>query len=177
MKKSDVLLQISENARANDIFNRAMDEYRATRGAKSKKFRSCSAEIIETENFYILLSYRTFIAALEKSTDTLADVLRTEYGYTSTSAQHIAKFSHEYGAGKWGAENRVRSVNISPDDLAKVYYMIHKEHGYLVTLKEAKKEIKGKVDAWGDPLDVWEEYELTEYEIPDANEMPAALTA
>lgn len=172
MKKSDVLLQISENARANDIFNRAMDEYRATRGAKSKKFRSCSAEIIETENFYILLSYRTFIAALEKSTDTLADVLRTEYGYTSTSAQHIAKFSHEYGAGKWGAENRVRSVNISPDDLAKVYY-VNGTDNRLMTLKEARKEWKED----GEVGNFWRWYDVSDVPLPDANEMPAALTA
>ena len=70
-----------------------------------KRLRSCSAEVYETADFYILRSYNTIIAAIEKSTDTCVDFLRKVYGYTATSAQHISKFQRDYGTGKWGCEN------------------------------------------------------------------------
>ena len=69
------------------------------------QLRSCSARVGETENFYILRSYRTIIAAIDKRDDTLVDFLRLVYGYTATSAQHISKFSKDYGRGTWGAAN------------------------------------------------------------------------
>lgn len=173
MKKSDVLNQLSENARAYEIFNRACDELRKTRGNyKSRPLRSCSASVLETENFFILRSYSTLIAAIEKSSDTLVDVLRTEYGYTSTSAQHVAKFARDYGSGKWGAENRVRSVDLSRDDLAKVFYLIDDENGNLVTLKDARREWKEN----GSRGDLWAWYSVTDYELPGES-APALATA
>ena len=79
-----------------------------------RKLRSCSAEvapIIDAETgeliYYVLRSYRTVVAAIDVRTDTLYDFLRYVYGYTSTSAQHIAKFDHDYGRGKWGCANRL----------------------------------------------------------------------
>ena len=47
------------------------------------------------------------MAAIDVRTDTLYDFLRYVYGYTSTSAQHISKFSKDYGMGKWGCANRL----------------------------------------------------------------------
>ena len=79
-----------------------------------KRLRSCSAEVapvIDSETgellYYVLRSYRTIVAAIDVRTDTLYDFLRYVYGYTSTSAQHIAKFNQDYGRGKWGCANRV----------------------------------------------------------------------
>lgn len=79
-----------------------------------RKLRSCSAEvatIIDAETgelvYYVLRSYRTVVAAIDVRTDTMYDFLRYVYGYTSTSAQHIAKFDKDYGRGKWGCANRV----------------------------------------------------------------------
>lgn len=79
-----------------------------------KRLRSCSAEVapaMDAETgelmYYVLRSYRTIVAAIDVSNDTLYDFLRYVYGYTSTSAQHIAKFSKDYGSGKWGCTNRV----------------------------------------------------------------------
>lgn len=74
---------------------------------KSKRLLSCSAYVFDTEGFYILKSYNTFIACIEKSTDTLYDALRVVYGYTATSAKHVAKFNHGkiyggYSAGSYG---------------------------------------------------------------------------
>ena len=50
--------------------------------------------------YYVLRSYNTIVAAIDVSNDTLYDFLRYVYGYTSTSAQHIAKFSCDYGCTK-----------------------------------------------------------------------------
>jgi len=64
--------------------------------AKSKKLRSCNAKVYETENWYILQSYDTPIACIWKYGYEIYDALRVEYGYTVTSAQHIAKFIIDY---------------------------------------------------------------------------------
>lgn len=57
--------------------------------------------------YAVLRSYRTVVAVIDYATDTLYDFLRYVYGYTSTSAQHISKFSRDYGCGKWGCANRM----------------------------------------------------------------------
>ena len=87
---------------AIEIFNNAIEELRLCNTATSNRLRTCTACVWETEHYYILQSYNTFIACIEKETDTCYDVLRIEYGYTSTSAQHISKFRKDYGSGKWG---------------------------------------------------------------------------
>ena len=80
----------------------------------SRPLRSCSAqvnEVTDTETgevlYAVLTSYSTVIAIIDYATDTLYDFLRYVGGYTSTSAQHIAKFSKDYGLGKWGCANRL----------------------------------------------------------------------
>lgn len=72
-----------------------------------KRLRSCSAVVIETDNYYILRSYSTIIAVIDKTFDTLYDVLRVVYGYTSTSSQHISKFDKDYCSGAWGCSKRL----------------------------------------------------------------------
>ena len=67
-----------------------------------ERLRTCSARVFETDRFYVLQSYNTIIALIDKETDTLYDFLRYVYGYTATSAQHINKFEKDYGNGKWG---------------------------------------------------------------------------
>ena len=74
---------------------------------KGKRLRSCTAWVFETEDYYILKSYETYVAVILKSADVMYDALSIVYGYTATSAQHISKFSHDYGAGKWGVTERV----------------------------------------------------------------------
>ena len=61
-----------------------------------KQLDSCHAWIKETENFIILKSYNTVIACINKNNNTLYDFLRLAYGYTATSAKHIAKFRNRY---------------------------------------------------------------------------------
>lgn len=72
---------------------------------KVARLRSCKAYVYETKNYFWLRSYGTFIAFIEKTTDTCYDILRMVYGYTATSAQHIAKFRHDYGEDKIGIYN------------------------------------------------------------------------
>lgn len=66
-----------------------------------ERLRTCSARVFETDRFYVLQSYNTIIALIDKETDTLYDFLRYVFGYTATSAQHINKFEKDYCRGKW----------------------------------------------------------------------------
>ena len=111
MKKSEQLAINEQVLNALTEFNNANV---STRTDLWKPLRSCSAEVapvIDSDTgellYYVLRSYRTIVAAIDVRTDTLYDFLRYVYGYTSTSAQHIAKFSQDYGMGKWGCANRV----------------------------------------------------------------------
>ena len=88
-----------------EVFENAMAEL--TGDCNCKRLRACKAVVVETENYYILQSYRTTVAVIDKRTDTLYDVLRYVYGYTATSAQHISKFEKDYCSGKWGCEMRL----------------------------------------------------------------------
>lgn len=69
--------------------------------SKPTRLRTCQAYVYETDHYFWLRSYGTFVAFIEKTTDTCYDILRLVYGYTATSAQHIAKFRHDYGQDKF----------------------------------------------------------------------------
>ena len=113
MKKYE---QKCENLNAEihlDMFRDAMHSA-ITSIYNERKLRSCSATVFDLvddttgeELYNVLRSYNTIVAFIDPTTDTLYDVLRKVYGYTSTSAQHIAKFDKDYGMGKWGCTNRV----------------------------------------------------------------------
>lgn len=89
-------LQDLENSVAYRIFTCAKEEFRNESYHASKRLRSCQAVVYSTDNYYLLKSYETFIAAIEKNTGKIADVLVGEYDYTATSAQHISKFIRDY---------------------------------------------------------------------------------
>lgn len=74
-----------------------MDEFTEKYWYNAERLRSCQAFVAETEDFYILKSYNTIVAFINKYTGQKFDILRYVYGYTSTSAQHIAKFFSDYG--------------------------------------------------------------------------------
>lgn len=105
MKKSEQLAINEQVLNALTLFNSANV---STRTDLWKPLRSCSAKVapaIDNETgeilYYVLRSYRTIVAIIDVRTDTLYDFLRYVYGYTATSAQHISKFSKDYGNGKW----------------------------------------------------------------------------
>lgn len=98
-----------ENITAKAIFNVAFNELDAMREYKYKRLRSCTAWLFETENFYLLKSYDTIIAAIDKRSNVCVDVLRDVNGYTSTSAKHISKFFSDYAfsIGKWRSDLKI----------------------------------------------------------------------
>lgn len=79
---------------------------------KRKRLDNCTAWIYENDNYYVLQSYNTIIAFIDKTTNTLYDVLRYVYGYTATSAKHISKFRRYNKIGVWeyGKELTYRSI-------------------------------------------------------------------
>ena len=99
MKKSEQQLINTEVLEAVKNYNAVKD---SDIPHTSKQLRTCTATVYESNKYYVLRSYATVIAIIDKETDTLYDFLRYVYGYTSTSAQHISKFSKDYGKGKWG---------------------------------------------------------------------------
>lgn len=74
---------------------------------KPERLRSCSATVYETPNYYILRSYNSVVACIDKSTGICYDVLRHVFGFTSTSAQHISKFICDYSGARWRSEATV----------------------------------------------------------------------
>lgn len=52
----------------------------------------CSADTCAVGDWILLRSYSTIVAAYNVNTGEMFDFLRLVYGYTATSAQHIAKF-------------------------------------------------------------------------------------
>lgn len=99
--KIDIAEQIKVNDQIMLHLNTAIDEIK-TSDLPCRRLRTCSAWVFETENYYVLKSYNTFIACIHKSSDILFDGLRIVYGYTSTSGQHIRKFSKDYGKAQYG---------------------------------------------------------------------------
>lgn len=100
--------QIRMNSVIEKVWNDAMLEFSNEYDSlEPVRLRSCNARVFETTHYYFLQSYETLVACIDKQQDTLVDVLRDVYGYTSTSAQHISKFNKDYGKGKRGCEGRV----------------------------------------------------------------------
>ena len=104
MKKTE---QIKINELCREKLAAALKEINSD--TKTKRLLSCTATVYDTKSYYILKSYDTFIACIEKSTDTLYDALRVVYGYTATSAKHISKFNHGpvyggYSGGDYGCK-------------------------------------------------------------------------
>ena len=64
--------------------------------ASSHRLNCCNAYVLDTANYLVLRSYHTDIAIIDKRTGVMYDFLRFVYGYTETSAQHIAKFERLY---------------------------------------------------------------------------------
>ena len=102
MRKQEQIAMNKEVENAIDLFKKSggVDH------KQGKRLRSCTAYVYESDDYYVLRSYNTTIAIIDKNTDTLYDFLRLVYGFTSTSAQHIAKFDKDYSYGQWGCARR-----------------------------------------------------------------------
>ena len=93
MKKDQ---QIAMNNFVVKNYSVMMDEFTEKNWYNAERLRSCQACVYETENYFVLKSYDTIVAFIDKNTRQKFDILRKVYGYTSTSAQHIAKFFSDY---------------------------------------------------------------------------------
>lgn len=119
-------IQYKENCEAIKIFDEAMKDFCEDFSLKdfseslrkceekifssypSKNLRYCSARVYETKRFFLLRSYETIVAVIDRENDICVDVLRKTWGeYTNTSGQHIAKFRHDFSSSKWGCEHNI----------------------------------------------------------------------
>ena len=89
MKKNE---QLEVNAYVENIVNDINALLRTSSPAAWCRLYHCSAEMAQIGDWMLLRSYSTIVAAYNPVTDELFDFLRLVYGYTATSAQHIAKF-------------------------------------------------------------------------------------
>lgn len=92
MKKQE---QISINAQIERMMDKYNEVFYDTPDYKMPpkiRLNQCHAWTQDFEDFIVLWSYRSAVAAYDKRDGTLYDILRAVYGYTATSAQHIAKF-------------------------------------------------------------------------------------
>lgn len=99
--------QIESNKKVLSAVYRYNEEVKGTILHHGTRLRTCQAYVYETPSFYVLRSYNTVVAIIEKSSDICYDFLRAVYGYTNTSAQHISKFDKDYGRGVYGCKERV----------------------------------------------------------------------
>ena len=98
MKKNMEKINAQKNINLEAIrhYQAAYAEYNSLPyGYKPARLRSCTATVYETPHYFLLRSYNTVVACIDKSTGICYDVLRHVYGFTSTSCQHINKFKNE----------------------------------------------------------------------------------
>ena len=63
-----------------------------------RRLHKCQAYVYETDSYYLLKSYATFVAFIRKYDGECFDILRNVHGYSANIAQHIAKFKNDYHA-------------------------------------------------------------------------------
>ena len=85
----------------NNAIRLALNEFENQNGnmVKMGRLRTCNATVYENERYIVLISYTTTVAFIDKREQKAYDILRLIYGYTSTSAHHIAKFFNDYARG------------------------------------------------------------------------------
>lgn len=85
----------------NNAIHLALNEFENQNDSLAKvgRLRTCNATVYENERYIVLISYTTTVAFIDKHEERAYDILRLIYGYTSTSAQHIAKFFNDYARG------------------------------------------------------------------------------
>ena len=97
-----MIAQMVENEKVNSILNEldAIPYSRAVASQTLTRLNTCQAWTYENGDFVVLISYNTEVACIDTRTGICHDYLRKVYGYTATSAQHIAKFMKNFGATK-----------------------------------------------------------------------------
>lgn len=88
-------------AKVNERILSAIDElcdYTSSIGSvcSCHRLRYCKAWVNRYDDYIVLISYNTVVAFIDRKNMILYDILRSAFGYTSTSAQHIAKFRSDF---------------------------------------------------------------------------------
>lgn len=90
--------QWEENRECECEWKSMVNEFESAVNPSIMQLRSSKARVVELCDYFVLVSYNTAVAAINIHTGVLYDMLRKVYGYTATSAQHIAKFANDYNA-------------------------------------------------------------------------------
>lgn len=95
------MIQKQKQQIINSAIHLAINEFEYKNDGLEKvgRLRTCNATVYENERYIVLTSYTTTVAFIDKREQKAYDILRLVYGYTSTSAQHIAKFFNDYARG------------------------------------------------------------------------------
>lgn len=94
----DKELQRCINSWCDENYQKAIQEMLKTTDYNDcKRLRTCDAWVYETDNYYLLRSFKTIVAVIRKDNKQGYDVLRGVYGFTRRSAGQIAKFFSDYG--------------------------------------------------------------------------------
>lgn len=96
------------NVNIAEVYNEFLYEFLSTFPHHWTQLRYCSADVGYTRNFFVLRSYATNVAFIDRRSGICYDILRAVYGYTATSAQHIHKFAEDYHA--------IRTIRIDSND-------------------------------------------------------------
>lgn len=104
--------QLHINIRVEEIIDTISVELWADNIQHLGQLRTCNAHVYKAGKNYLLKSYNTWVAAIfeEETVPVFVDFLRCTYGYTNTSAQHIAKFKHDYWGATVGEELTWRAI-------------------------------------------------------------------
>jgi hypothetical protein len=100
-EKENKTMKKAEQRAINKKVEYAIERYNATTKSgdleKLCRLRTCQATVYGSDFYLVLQSYNTVVAIIDKGDMTLYDFSRYVYGYTATTAKHIAKFANDYG--------------------------------------------------------------------------------
>lgn len=99
--------QVEINKKVEAICEEIYDLYMQECVSEWKQLHTCSAYVCKLNRFYILKSYKTIVAAIDREDNICYDFLRKVYGYTATSGQHISKFQKAYCTGTCDCAKRL----------------------------------------------------------------------
>lgn len=90
------ITKIERSALPPEFLTKLINDAKHFEPVEIVRLRTCNATVENTLTHIILRSYGTIVAVIECDSGICFDVLRVVYGYTATSAQHIAKFIKDY---------------------------------------------------------------------------------
>ena len=106
-KKTRAMIQAVINEECMDVLDTMIKEWFSNPIKYVRRLRYCKAWVYENSMWYVLKSYNTIVAMIDKNSDVLYDFSRYVYGYTATTSQHIRKFERDYCQQYFGCKRVV----------------------------------------------------------------------